>query len=93
LHYTTDEEKRKQLVKQHEIDKETGLIVADNWKLVRGNCTGCHSARKFSQQRLSRARWQELIRWMQKSQGLWQFNSDTENKILDYLAAYYSSQD
>jgi hypothetical protein len=92
LHYTTDEEKRKQLVKQHQIDKETGLIVADNWKLVRGNCTGCHSARKFSQQRLSRARWQELIRWMQKNQGLWQFDSDTENKILDYLATYYSPQ-
>ena len=92
LHYTTDEEKRKQLVKRHKIDEDSGLIVADNWELVKGNCTGCHSARKFLQQRLSRERWQEVIQWMQKNQGLWQFDSDTENKILDYLADYYSPQ-
>ncbi len=89
-HYTTEAEKRKQLVKRHHLDEETGLIIADNWELVKGNCTGCHSARKFLQQRLSRERWQEVIQWMQKNQGLWQFDSDTKNKILDYLEAYYS---
>lgn len=91
-HYTTEEEKRKQLVKRHKLDEETGLIVADNWILVKGNCIGCHSARKFLQQRLSRERWQEVIQWMQKNQGLVKFDSDTENKILNYLEAYYSPQ-
>ena len=30
-----------------------------------------------------------MIRWMQKTQGLWQFPADVEATILDYLATNY----
>ncbi|OQW93858.1 MAG: hypothetical protein BWK79_08960, partial [Beggiatoa sp. IS2] len=58
--------------------------------LVKGNCTQCHSAQRFVLQRGSRQLWADIIRWMQKTQGLWQFDPDTEKKILDYLEANYA---
>jgi hypothetical protein len=30
-----------------------------------------------------------MIRWMQKTQGLWSFDEKTEDTILSYLAANY----
>jgi predicted nucleic acid-binding OB-fold protein len=33
-----------------------------------------------------------MIRWMQDSQNLWQFQADTEAQILDYLAENYPPQ-
>ncbi len=70
-------------------DKVSGLIMAPGWELVRANCTGCHSARVITTQRGDRATWESMIRWMQKSQGLWQFSSETDVTILNYLAANY----
>jgi hypothetical protein len=70
-------------------DPETGLRMAQDWDLVRANCTGCHSARLITQQRASRETWLGLIRWMQETQGLWPIPVPIENRILDYLAAQY----
>lgn len=72
-----------------ETDKESGLIIAPGWDTVKTNCTICHSAQFITWQRGDRETWLSMIRWMQKTQGLWELPPDTENTILDYLAANY----
>lgn len=71
------------------IDPVSGMKMAENWRLVQVNCTGCHSAQQFTRQRGTRRTWQEMIRWMQASQGLWELDKETEEKILTYLATHY----
>ncbi len=72
-----------------ETDPETGLIIAPGWDTVKTNCTICHSAQFITWQRGDRETWLSMIRWMQKTQGLWQLEPATENTILDYLANNY----
>jgi hypothetical protein len=74
------------------LDPLTGLKMADNWELVRNNCTACHSAKLITQQRGSEAQWLGMIRWMQKKQNLWPFDPDTEKRIITYLAENYPPQ-
>ena len=75
------------------IDPATGLKIAPDWQLVRNNCIACHSLRLVTQQRGTAAHWLELIRWMQATQNLWQFDADTEQRIVAYLAANYPPSD
>ena len=75
-----------------ELDSFTGLRKARDWELVRNNCIACHSPRLITQQRGSEAQWLEMIRWMQKKQNLWQFDPDTEARIVAYLAENYPPQ-
>ncbi|MCO6476840.1 MAG: hypothetical protein J5I94_09490 [Phaeodactylibacter sp.] len=70
----------------------TGLRVAEGFDVVRANCTGCHSGKLIAQNRATRDGWQEMIRWMQRTQGLWQLG-ENEAVILDYLAANYAPQE
>ena len=77
------------LADEPELDAFTGLKKAGDWELVRNNCVACHSARLITQQRGSKEQWLAMIRWMQKSQNLWQFDPDTEARIVGYLAEYY----
>lgn len=72
-----------------ESDAATGFITAPGWETVRNNCTACHSSKLITQNSGSREHWLSLIRWMQDKQGLWQFDADTENTILDYLSQNY----
>ena len=76
-----------------ELDAYTGLKMTDNWELVRNNCIACHSPKLITQQRGSAGQWLNMIRWMQEKQNLWQFDPDTEEKIINYLAANYPPQD
>lgn len=71
------------------IDQDTGLVMAPGWELVKANCTVCHSARFITGQRGDRATWESMIRWMQKTQGLWPIPAAMETTILDYLASTY----
>ena len=73
-----------------EIDANTGLKMDDDWELVRNNCIACHSLKLVTQQRGSETQWLSVIRWMQEKQNLWQFDPDTENKIITYLARNYA---
>ena len=75
-----------------EIDEATGLIKNPGWELVRIHCGGCHSHKLVTGQRADRQTWLDIIRWMQATQNLWQFNEETEAGILDYLAASYPPQ-
>ena len=74
------------------IDAATGFKMTGDWQLVRGNCTGCHSAKLITQQRGTEQQWLAMIRWMQKKQNLWQFDPDTETRIIAYLAENYPPQ-
>lgn len=75
-----------------DVDESTGLVVAPGWELVRAHCGGCHSHRLVTSQRADRQTWLDMIRWMQATQNLWQFEPATEEAILDYLAASYPPQ-
>jgi len=76
-----------------EIDPLTGLKMAGDWEVVRNNCIACHSPKLITQQSGSAAQWLNMIRWMQKKQNLWEFDPETEKKIIDYLAENYPPQE
>jgi len=75
------------------VDEASGLIVSPGWQQVRAHCGGCHSHRLVTAQRADRQTWLDIIRWMQETQNLWQFDPDTETRILDYLALNYPPQE
>jgi hypothetical protein len=75
-----------------EYDPTTGLVIAEGWQLVRIHCGGCHSHALVTGQRADRQTWLDVIRWMQATQNLWQFDAATESGILDYLSANYPPQ-
>lgn len=75
-----------------ELDAFTGLKLADDWELVRNNCIACHSPKLITQQSGSETQWLNMIRWMQAKQNLWQFDPDTESRIISYLATNYPPQ-
>jgi hypothetical protein len=72
-----------------ELDPLTGLKMAGDWEVVRNNCIACHSPKLITQQSGSATQWLNMIRWMQKKQNLWQFDPETEKKIIGYLAENY----
>lgn len=72
-----------------DIDKTSGLIKNTGWEQVRAHCGGCHSHALVTSQRADRNTWLDIIRWMQATQNLWQFQPEVESQILDYLAANY----
>ena len=66
------------------IHLSTGMAYDENFKVVRAACTYCHSPKLITQNRATRDGWQQMIRWMQKTQGLWELGVN-EPIILDYL--------
>ena len=74
------------------IHVETGLVYAEGFEEVRTICTSCHSAKLVTQNRATREGWQQTIRWMQQTQGLWDLGI-AEPKVLDYLSKYYAPQE
>ena len=71
------------------IHVQTGFVYAEGFDVVRGTCTACHSAKLVTQNRATRDGWKDMIRWMQKTQGLWELGKN-EPIILDYLAKHYA---
>ncbi|SDM18954.1 hypothetical protein SAMN05421823_11156 [Catalinimonas alkaloidigena] len=74
------------------IDTATGLVVAEHYPLVKATCTACHGGQLVAQNRASREGWLQMIRWMQRTQGLWDLGPN-EDAILDYLATHYAPQE
>ncbi len=68
-----------------------GLVAGEGLEVVINNCTNCHTADLIIQNRGTREKWQELIRWMQETQGLWDLGVN-ETIILDYLAKNYAPE-
>ena len=73
-------------------DAATGLVVDDHWQTVKSNCTGCHSAKLITQNRMSAKRWRKTIKWMQETQNLWDLGKN-EDKIVAYLGKNYAPED
>lgn len=71
------------------IHLRTGLHDDPSLQLVIASCTSCHSAKLITQNKATRAGWQSMITWMQKTQGLPDLGT-SEPVILDYLAKYYA---
>ncbi len=66
----------------------TGLIEAEGLMTVVRNCTNCHSAKLVTQNRMNKTRWNETIKWMQETQGLWELGGN-QDIIVDYLVTNY----
>lgn len=66
----------------------TGLVDAEGLMTVVNNCTNCHSAKLVTQNRMNAERWNETIKWMQKTQNLWDLGGNQE-VIVNYLVANY----
>lgn len=73
-------------------DPVSGMVIDENWDLVRANCVVCHSTKGFTQIRLDRKNWEKIIRLMQEKNGLWPLG-EMEPKILDYLEKNYGLTD
>jgi hypothetical protein len=71
-----------------QLDPESGLIVDTQLTLVKAQCTACHSARIIRHSHFSREKWMERIRWMQRTQNLWDLG-ESEPAVLTYLAKHY----
>ena len=75
------------------IDARTGLVIDDGWVYVNGHCGACHSHKLVTAQRGDADFWLATIRWMQRTQNLWQLPPDQEAIIVAYLARHYSDSD
>ncbi len=75
---------------QPEIDEASGLIKAIGWDLANAHCGGCHSHRLVIQQRGDAKFWLSTIRWMQRTQNLWEIEESQEQILVDYLAEHYN---
>ena len=71
-----------------QIDPETSLVKDTQLILVKSQCTACHSSKLILQSHFSREKWVERIRWMQRTQNLWDLG-ESEPAILDYLVKHY----
>jgi len=76
-----------------EIDEATGMVKAPGWETVRNNCIACHSTKLITQNHGARNRWLAMIEWMQATQGLQQFDAETQEIILSYLSVNYGPKE
>ncbi|GAB3934643.1 hypothetical protein [Larkinella terrae] len=72
-------------------DPNTGLVADEHLTLVVAQCTACHSSKLILQNRFTRDGWKEKIRWMQRTQKLWDLG-ESEPVILDYLVKHYGPE-
>ncbi|WP_366657134.1 hypothetical protein [Fodinicurvata sp. EGI_FJ10296] len=55
------------------------------------NCTSCHSATVFTQQRMTRDRWDYTLDWMVTHGGMAELPDADRATVLDYLVRHFSS--
>lgn len=77
------------LVQGQEPIAGAALVQAPGWELVYAHCSACHSLQLVTSQRGDADTWLRLIRWMQATQNLWEFDAATEAAIVTYLAEHY----
>ena len=70
----------------------TGFVEGEGLKKVIQNCTNCHSSKLVIQNRMSKERWTETIKWMQETQNLWDLG-ENEAIIINYLATHYAPKE
>ena len=72
-----------------EMDTWQGLPVGKGREVVFGLCQACHSLAIVKQQGLSRASWDDTLKWMVEEQGMPELEPATRNLVLDYLSTHY----
>ncbi len=77
------------LVDSNGIHVATGLMYGPGITIVQRHCLACHSSKLITQNSATREGWEQTIRWMQLTQGLWDLGSD-ESIVLEYLEKYYA---
>lgn len=70
------------------IHVRTGLKDAEGLMTVVNNCTNCHSSKLIIQNRMSTENWNATIKWMQKTQNLWELG-ENQKVIVNYLVTNY----
>jgi len=70
------------------IHVRTGFKDGEGVLVVANTCTVCHSSKLVIQNRMNKARWNETIKWMQETQGLWDLG-ENQKVIVDYLVKNY----
>ena len=75
------------------LDPNTGLVIAPGWELAAAHCGGCHSHALVTAQRGDAEFWRSTIRWMQKTQNLWQIPEAQEQTLIAYLEENYNETD
>lgn len=73
------------------IHTPTGFIAKGDYGLVIQNCLACHSSKLVTQNRMAPETWRKTIKWMQKTQNLWDLG-ENEDKIVAYLGKYYAPE-
>lgn len=68
---------------------ETGLAAGEGVELVATHCLACHSFRLIVQNRGDAGDWRATIRWLQRTQGLWELEPAEEARIVSYLSTQY----
>ncbi len=66
-----------------------GLPEGPGREAVYYTCRACHSEKQFTQQRMSRAAWDELITTMVEENGMAEPEPWARNIMLNYLAAHF----
>jgi len=74
------------------VDKNSGLIMAPGWEMVKQQCNACHSSKLVAQNSGNREVWRGTLQWMIDTQGLWDL-SDTWEPVLKYLSTYYGGDE
>jgi hypothetical protein len=70
------------------LDTTVSLIKDTGYEMVEAHCTGCHSNKLITNFKADKDGWKERIRWMQKTQKLWDLG-EAEPIVLAYLAKNY----
>jgi len=73
------------------IHLRTGMAWDENLKYIEKNCLACHSSKLITQNRATRTGWDQMISWMQETQGLHDLGTDRPY-VLDYLSKHYAPQ-
>lgn len=73
------------------IHQPSGMIADKGYEMVVTTCGACHSLKLVKQNRATREGWEDMIRWMQETQKLWDLGAN-EAVILDYLAKNYAPE-
>lgn len=71
-------------------DEYAGMPRTEGVESVIAQCSYCHSPFLIMQQRLSRERWDNMIRLMIEEKGMPEPDPADRQVILDYLARYFS---
>lgn len=73
---------------------EAGALVrAPGWEVAARHCGACHSYRLVTAQRGDARFWTDVIRWMQRTQGLWEIEAGEEAALVSYLADAYGEEE